>query len=250
MVITAAIVLLALDVVADPERFGNGVGQLSVFIYVLGIGASHLRQRGRRKLVAVAGAVFTVVLIVCTVILYQKRKTAELPVLTEADRAPLVVKGTGAERRLVHPALGFSMPHPGPKFQVMNESNSYVTESIVRHSYIDQTTSSGVIFTLTVLMSVTEKNLKAMLSSLEQGIVEPLKRNAGGKFTFERKQLTFSADNPRVKSHILLSGRLDFRTRAWSISKGSDRTYVLFVTVVGMDQKKAPALLAGVRLND
>jgi hypothetical protein len=37
--------------------------------------------------------------------------------LTEAQRAPLVVVGQGAEQRLRHPAFGFTVRHPGPAFR-------------------------------------------------------------------------------------------------------------------------------------
>jgi hypothetical protein len=37
--------------------------------------------------------------------------------LTEAQRAPLVVVEQGGERRLRHPAFGFSVLHPGPSFR-------------------------------------------------------------------------------------------------------------------------------------
>jgi hypothetical protein len=37
--------------------------------------------------------------------------------LTEAQRAPLVTVEQGGERRLRHPAFGFSVLHPGPSFR-------------------------------------------------------------------------------------------------------------------------------------
>jgi len=98
--------------VADPRRFGEGLGRFIVFIGLGAIGVSWLAQTGRRVAAIVAGGLLTALVIglVVVVAMVAPRRDREAQGPSPAFVADLV----RTDDALRHPVLGFSIPDPGP----------------------------------------------------------------------------------------------------------------------------------------
>jgi hypothetical protein len=111
LVVLAFAVVTAVVPVADPRRFGEGVGRFSFFVGLAVLGVSWLAQTGRRLAAWVVGgllflAVVAVFVVVAVVAPKQGVESRARPLPTED-----LVRADGALR---HPSLGFAIPDPGP----------------------------------------------------------------------------------------------------------------------------------------
>jgi hypothetical protein len=162
---------------SDGRVFGEGLGRLSVFSAAVVFVASWLLQTGSRKTgIAMIAGIATVMVGLFVLIAsgaYGIKGPADNRV-TAAERAPLEEITEAGERRLRHPAFGFSIRHPGPGFQ---ESAEVVKAMGMRPDPESQTygfidADSGAIFALSVMkgMGASQLALKQHLDNFERGL--------------------------------------------------------------------------------
>ncbi|MCH9684541.1 MAG: hypothetical protein K0V04_24105 [Deltaproteobacteria bacterium] len=108
VVVLTGTLAVVLDV-ADPKRFGEGVGRFSLFVILATFGVSYLSQTGKTLAARlVGGALAAVVLGTLGLITY-------LAATRTDDRPPPAPTADlqRADGTLRHPTLGFSIPDPG-----------------------------------------------------------------------------------------------------------------------------------------
>lgn len=119
VIIIAAFGVLAVTLpVADPHRFGEGVGRFSFFMALGALGVSALAQTGRRVAAWLVGGLLTVLVLGLAVVLLAVAPERG----AEAQARPLptddLVRADGVLR---HPSLGVSIPDPGAGLQLAPE---------------------------------------------------------------------------------------------------------------------------------
>jgi hypothetical protein len=118
LIVLAFAVVAAVVPVADPQRFGEGVGRFSFFVGLGVLGVSWLAQTGRRLAAWLVGglvsaAVVGLFVVVAVVAPKQGVESLVRPLPTED-----LVRADGVLR---HPSLGFAIPDPGPGLQPQPE---------------------------------------------------------------------------------------------------------------------------------
>src|SRR5688500_12561632 len=122
LLIAASGAVAAFGDVADPKKLGEGTGRLAVFVLAIGIGISYLLQTGRRGLGLAAGGLPVFLLV-------RPRGGTPAP-LTASERASLELVEEAGQRRLRHPAFGFSILHPGPTYTMSPEMASVMAKTL------------------------------------------------------------------------------------------------------------------------
>jgi hypothetical protein len=114
LVILAFAVVAAVVPVADPRRFGEGVGRFSFFVGLAVLGVSWLAQTGRRLAAWLVGGLVSAsvvgLFVVVAVVAPKQGVESRARPLPSED----LVRADGVVR---HPSLGFSFPDPGPSLQ-------------------------------------------------------------------------------------------------------------------------------------
>jgi hypothetical protein len=181
LVIAAGGIIAASAGNADPEKIGEGTGRFALFALVLGVGISYLFQTGKRTLGWVAAAILFAGIAGLTVfaITYEREPA---PPLTASDRAPLELVEVGGERRLRHPAFGFSILHPGPTFTMSPEMAGQMKKALNDpstqfHAWADMGAGSILVVGLVNGRGTSREDLERTIDGFEKGMTEA----AGGK---------------------------------------------------------------------
>lgn len=179
------IVAVALPV-ADPKRFGEGVGRFAFFIALGALGVSALAQTGRRVGAWVVGGLLCALVAGLLVVLVTHAPSGG----PEQRPRPLptdeLVRADGALR---HPSLGFSIPDPGPGLlpqpalarqmeQTVPDSRSWV--------YADTDAGEIVIVMLTAGTSTSEQTFTEFFEGAARGQMNAMA--ASGMPTDERER--------------------------------------------------------------
>jgi hypothetical protein len=113
LVLTIAVTgtLAAVFDVADPRRFGEGVGRFALFMVLGALGVSWLLQTGRRLAATIVGGLLLALLVGVVVLVATMAPSADARRHRFLAAGELVRDGAA----LRHTALRFSIPDPGPQ---------------------------------------------------------------------------------------------------------------------------------------
>jgi hypothetical protein len=73
LLIAVGLSFVALGEVREPRRFGEGLGRLGFWVYLLGVARSYARQTGRRWLSILTGAIFGLLLALALALMFYVR---------------------------------------------------------------------------------------------------------------------------------------------------------------------------------
>ncbi len=226
--------------VADPERFGEGVGRFAFFTCLGALGVSALAQTGRRIAAWVVGGLLVMSVASVVVVL-----VVVAPELGEATARPLppdeLVRVDGALR---HPRLGFSLPDLGPSLQPEPGAAQQIAGSVPGSRgwvYADKDAREVVIVLLTADTSTSERAFSDFFEGTVRGQVEAM--SAAG-MTAEERERSFRWDDRRAHRHIALGDALHQRIDAFGLPGGE--SFMLFSTAPTAE--RFAALADGVRV--
>jgi hypothetical protein len=236
-VLAAGLVLAATTRVADPERFGRGLGQLACFVLAASFGASWLFQTGRRAwagVVAGTAAALVVAAAVAVLVLVARGAPAPgPPALTLEEAAPLVETEEGGVRWLRHPHLGFALRHPGPGFAALGEAEvAAALGPVVRqaglHAYAWATEAPRDPAVLVVAISKGVGATREDLEAFVRGIARTMENEPGVRivrrdteWTDARRESNMEAVLPGASSFLrvrTLAVRLGPAARPWLVA--------------------------------
>lgn len=179
------------------EKFGEGIGQFAIFSAFAAFGASYLFQTGRRMwgwvTVSVYGAL-VVATVVAVIVVVERRGEHPRPApLTSAERAPLRQVMEDGALLLRHPALGFSLPHPGPSFVAIDEAElrrlarGMFEPGMQVYGWFDETAGSVLVVGL-----MKDVGSREELEGFQEGFVQALREQPGSRL--ETNTVAWSGD--------------------------------------------------------
>ena len=178
LVIVAGAVIAATRHVANPEKFGEGVGRFAAVCLVAGLGISALIQKGKQGAAWACGLALGGLIVGGTVYLV----LAERPARTHAvvDRSPLVEDGL----RLRHPSLGFSIRRPPASFKLSPEvaaTMGGMDPDVVTYAYAEEPPS--MVLAVSVMYGMDAGDLAEAIKGIKSGL------SKGGPVTWIRDDL-------------------------------------------------------------
>ncbi|MEM7160714.1 MAG: hypothetical protein AAF799_48200 [Myxococcota bacterium] len=194
--------LAAILGVADPRKFGEGVGRLSVFFMLGGFGASCLAQTGRRTIALVIRIGMLLLLggLVALLASVDASRGRDQPsALPSAD----LVREQGTIR---HPVLGFSLPDPGPSFQEQPALATQLTnraEGTRAWVYVDLEAGTMVTLVLASDVGRDRENFDGFFRGFVAGQVGSMEKELG---PVEEKALALRWDERRASAHNVANG--------------------------------------------
>jgi hypothetical protein len=124
LVVLAFAAVTVIVPVADPRRFGEGVGRFSFFVGLAVLGVSWLAQTGRRLAAWLVGGLVSVLVVGLFVLVAVVAPKQGVESHARALPSEDLVRADGVLR---HPSLGFSFPDPGPSLQPQPELATQMT---------------------------------------------------------------------------------------------------------------------------
>jgi hypothetical protein len=231
VVVGVGIVLSAAGVAKDPEKLGEGIGRLALFVVLGALGMSVLFQTGRRRmawaLIGVAGVVVAAVVGVALL----ARRTGEVP-LTPVEKRPLVDEMRDGQRWLVSSALGFAVRHPGkaftpmPRAMVAGAFGADVDAS--GDAFVDADHGAVVMLLVTSMAPASSDDLEAMAKGIRRGLEKSLGAlTAGKELATLRDEVAWRDGDGQVHLHRS-DGTVHLHVDGWrGIYGGHPRTVVL-----------------------
>jgi hypothetical protein len=212
--------------------------------------ASWLRQTGRRRVaIGLVVALFVVGAGISAALIGLAPGKRKPDPLTSAEKAPLVVVDEGGQRRLRHPALGFSILHPGPGFRESAE----VTAAIRRagddpetHAYgfMDPDSRSTLVIALMKGMGGSRAALSEHLDGLQRGMAGSV---GSTELRWVGKQVTWD-DRRRVgRLSALVAGTVHVEVAAYALESPGRPPFIVNLTMSAADADRPAAVLASFR---
>ncbi len=196
-VLAAGVLLLLFLRPAAPETFGEGLARFAAFSAFAAFGASYLFQTGRRTwgwvTVGAYAALVVAVAVAVGVAVGERDEHAGPAPLTPAERAPLEQVMEDGTALLRHPALGFSLPHPGPAFEAIDEAElqrlarGMLQPGMQVYGWFDE--AAGAVLVVGLMKDVGSR---AELEGFREGFVEALREQPGSRL--ETNTITWSGD--------------------------------------------------------
>jgi hypothetical protein len=244
--IGGGLIVVATADVADPERFGEGLGQFSVFAYLAGVGISWLAQSGRRRTAWIAGALLVAMVAALAIVAFAVGRRASEP-LTAAERAPLQVIDDGGQRRLVHPTLGFSVRHPGPGYQerpalaAMMGLGSDPAAQVF--AYAEDPPADALIVAIIKDAGRTRDGLDEMIAGLERGLAASAREQMpGAALQVDRREVIWTDAERVARVQIRVGDLATIRVDAHPVRPAGRAPFVVAL----MTMTTEAAALAGV----
>jgi hypothetical protein len=238
----------------DARKFGQAVGRLAGFTAAVAFGVSWLRQTGRRRTglgVALGYAILIVAGIVAGAVSGRSRSEQAKAPLTDAERAPLVEVDQGGERRLRHPAFGFSILHPGPSLRESPEMAKTLEgktpdPDTQNYAYLDP---GGSVVALSVMkgMGGTRASLSDHVDGFQSGFTGSA---AGGPdLRWLGKELSWNASRHDARLKGLLGGDTRLELASYAIIRPQQPPLIVNVLVVSREIDRFTKLLSSFREN-
>lgn len=217
LVVTVAVTgaMAVLFDVADPRRFGEGVGRLCVFMMFGAFGVSWLFQTGRRVAAMIVGGLLGTLLAVLVVV--TAMAVADRPPRSQRLPAVDLVRADGMLR---HPTLGFAIPDPGPSFSPQPELAAARLPSS-RHSrgwvYADLTSSESVIIMLDSGGATDAKTFEDFFRGVLRGQTRAMNDAA---VTSEEQERWVRWPQRRAHATIVIAEEIYLRVDAFGLTGG------------------------------
>ncbi len=169
--------------------------------------------------------------------------------LTEAEKAPLVTVDDGGQRRLRHPAFGFSLLHPGPGFK---ESTELVQQAGLKrdpdtqtYGFIEADTHSALIIAVMKGMGGTQSKLTEHLDGVLSGLEGSLAGKAQTKVL--RKEVVWSDGRHLGNLSVAVGEQLRIDVAAYSVERPGELPLIVNVMVTAPPSDRFAGLLASLR---
>ena len=253
--VTTALGIGAFALLARPEsnsrQFGEGVGQLAVYAAAAAFIASWMGQTGRRKIAIgiVAGfSTLAVVLFVALAVVDHHQFEAAAPI-TDAERAPLLAVDEAGERRLRHPAFGFSILHPGTGFKESAEVASAMAirgdDSTQVYGFLEAETRSALIVSVMKGMGGS----KSKLASHVDGVLSGLQHSVAGKAEFRMiaKEVVWDERAHVGRFSAVVGEATGVELAAYSVRRPGQQPFIVNLMITAPEVKRFAALLASLR---
>jgi hypothetical protein len=226
VVLVIGIVVAAVADLQNPRAVGRAIGSTLPVVAGAALLLSYLAQRGSRG--ALVGVlVLTVVLVVAAVA--GLGHVGGPRALSAAERAPLLIDGEGASRRLRHPSLGFSVALP----EDLAPLPASVTEAMSKDPGVTGTAWGNAASGRVLMVLLATVRSEADLRSFMDGVTDSqdaLARQAGGGATVDvvRDELHWSGTSGEAHRHVTIGGA-HARFDAYGGLYGKDRVLTVGV---------------------
>lgn len=210
-VVVTGTLAFTLDV-ADPRRFGQGVGRFSLFMMLGALGASWLFQTGRRAAAAIVSGLLLSLLaiLVAMVIMVDPGLSGSLP---DDDLLRL-------DDRLHHPTLGFTIPDPGPNLDENSElAATYLPSDRDSRAWVyeDRDLSEVVIVILAGRAATDAQTFEDFFTGVLRGQTSAMEDAA--VVADERERSIRWADR-RAHAYVIMAGEIHLRVDAFGLPGG------------------------------
>jgi hypothetical protein len=249
VVVAAGAVAAVVARPVEPYRFGQGVGRLAAFAGLLGLGFSWLLQSGRRRLawLVVAAAVALVAGLAVFLLVAAPAAVRPAP-LTPQETAALVPVADGDGQRLLHPALGFSFPHPGPGYAELGEAELRELRKGMGdpalHAWGWFDADQGAVLVVGLLKDVrASRDLEAFQSGLEGA----LRGSAGAKVEEDRVEASGDSGRATLRGVLPDGTFLAARSTVFA-SAATGHSYLVALVAFTPTRGALDATLDGLRL--
>ncbi len=232
-------VLGAVYGVADPRRFGEGVGRFILFMGLGALGVSWLAQTGRRVAAIVAGGLLTALVIglVVAVAMVAPTKTQGTGGPGPAFKADLV----RTDDALRHPVLEFSIPDPGPGLVEQPGLAKTLASGPGERAWVYADLASSEVFM--VVLAARMASDAPTFEDFFRGVLAGQTGAAqGAEATVEERERWVRWEERRAHAHVVLDGVTHMRVDAFGLPGGEG---VVMVSA-SRDEARFEALAAGV----
>lgn len=194
---------LATDPV-DPEKAGEGVGRLSVFGFLAGLGISYLVQTKRKK--AALGVVLALVAGIGAIVAVVATAPRARP-LRAADRAPLVEHVVDGQPRLRHPTFGFSIARPPaaykPSAQITAAMGAATQDpGTVVYGYAEDPPTGALVVTLMAGAGGSRTDFTRSIAGIRRGLADSMTQQFGSAAKLEILQDDVTGDDAHLEAHL------------------------------------------------
>jgi hypothetical protein len=252
-IVVVAVVGVAVSLsglVKNPKKFNEGVGRFGVFVFLVTILVSYLRQSGRRVAAWVVTGSFVGLIVLAVAVgavLYGKK--AKSNKLTPEEKQSLQVVEQDGKKFLKHPYLGFQLLHPGPEFKELTQQEYSAVGLMMPisggapprvYGYVNRKTRENLVIILAKGMS-----RKKDLTGFRKGFRKSLE----DKHSVSVKQdvFTWSKDRKETRVHAVVENRFHIKVRGVIRKLGpDDRVFFLGIMVGGLDPSRLDTLLLSV----
>jgi hypothetical protein len=235
---------------SNATKFGEGVGRLAGFTGVIAFAVSWLRQTGRRKAgLGVAIGVATLIGAGFAALVMTRSAHPTVP-LTEAERVPLVIVDEGGERRLRHPAFGFSILHPGATFReapdVAQAMEGAGRDPATQHyGFSDPDDRSALVISVMKGMGGTRASLVEHVDGFQRGFASMPASAAALQWT--GKEITWDAGRHEAHLGATFGGGMRLELAAYAVMRAGQPPFIVNVMVMAPRPDLLAKLLASFR---
>lgn len=205
-----------------------------------GVASNYLRQSGRQALATLlAGA--GIAWLVGGVALLTRHNDAVA--LTDAERAAFVTVEEGGQRRLRHPALGFSFLDPGPGFEATS-SRAFRADAQF-YSFADRERGIGLTIGLFKGQGDSPTSLRTLLESMS-GQASAL--GGPGKVSTQIVELETPPDDPpRGDLHVVLGDGRHYRLQGYGWRSPDGTPFAILIAAMAHAPNAAADVLSSFR---
>jgi hypothetical protein len=177
------------------------------------------------------------------------RRYVQSKALTEAERASLVVVDEGGRHRLRHPAFGFSILHPGPRFkespELVQQSGLQRDPDTQTYGFLEADTHSALIIAVMKGMGGTRAKLTEHLDGVLKGLDGSL---AGTAQTKVLKNEVVWDDRRHVGNlSVAVGDGLRIDVAAYSVERPGELPLIVNVMVTAPPSERFAGLLRSFR---
>lgn len=220
--------------VADPRRFGEGVGRFALFMMLGALGVSWLQQTGRKLAATVTGGLLLALLVGVVVLVATMAPSADARRHRFLPAGDLVREGA----TLRHDALKFSIPDPGPQLSERPELADTMfpqAPDLRAWVYADEASAAMVIVNLAAGQATDARTFEAFFSGVLHG--------HSGSLEVEQKERWVKWDERRAHAYTVgATGHA--RVDAFALSGG----VALVMLSVAPDAERFATLADGVTI--
>ncbi|MCA9708730.1 MAG: hypothetical protein KDK70_22970 [Myxococcales bacterium] len=232
-------VLAAVFDVADPRRFGEGVGRFSLVMMLGGLGVSWLLQTGRRRLALAASGLLLALLV----------GVAVLVVMAASGRASSrasvpAVDLLRADGALRHPTLGVSIPDPGAHLTPRPElATSQLPRSADSRAwvYADEASGEVVIVLLAGGAATDASTFEDFFSGVLDGQTAAMQDVA---VSAQERERSIRWEDRRAHAYVVMAEAIHLRVDAFGLPGGE----AVVVVSASPQAERFAALADGVRV--
>jgi hypothetical protein len=246
VVLVLGIILAAVVDLENPRAAGRVIGSSLPLVICLALGVSYMVQTGVNRLL-VGVVVLLVALGVSAGVLLQRRDAARA--LSAAERAPLVIEGEGATRRLRHPTLGYSLALPADLEPLPGSLTAGMSKDPGVTGTAWGNTSSGRVFILLLSSVRSEAELRAFMDGVTDS-QDALARQSGDGVTVTtlRDELRWSGASGEAHRHVAI-GNSHARFDAFGSAYGEGRVLTIGLFSFSRDDDSFAELASTLRVH-